>query len=90
VLRLYVTADTVAVAAHSMDELWVQPQLCHDLHFLDAVLLWVLFKVQVVEQTYSLPELLFVPIAQLFRKITHDRLHSNGVLNVKGLLVVLL
>ena len=88
--RLYITAEPVSVTAHGMNQPGIQSQLLHNRHFLDAVLFRILFKIQVVQQTHSLPERFFVPVTQFFGKVAHDCFNGQCMLNMKRLFIVLL
>lgn len=63
--RLDVHRQPVAVAAHRVDEVLVRAALSQQLRRLDAVLVGVLLKVDVVEQAHVAPEIHVLAVAQL-------------------------
>ena len=87
-LRGHIHRDGVAVADHRVDQPLLQAPLPHDLLLLDAVLLRVPLKIQVVQQANQPPEIGFLAVAQLLGKVAHDALHDLGVLQMKGVLIV--
>ena len=64
--------------------------LCQQLRCLFAMLLWIHFKVHVVEQSTQAPEIYRIAITQFLGKPAHDTLYGQTMENVKGFLVVFL
>ena len=87
--RLDVHRDAIAVAAHRVDEVVVRAALFQQLRCLDAVLVGVLLKVDVVEQTHVAPEIHVLAVAQLLGVPTHDPFHRQRVLEMEMILIVL-
>ena len=73
--RLYIAAQAIAMAAHGVDELLTAAGLLQQLRGLDAVLLWPLLEINVVQQADNAPELRV--ITALLRKTAHDALNRQ-------------
>ena len=67
-----VEVQAVAVARGGADQALVKTVLAHDLLRLDAVLVGVKFKVEIVQKPDDLPEIRFLAVAELFCVPTHD------------------
>jgi hypothetical protein len=67
----------------------VNTVLSHDLLGLDAMLLRILFKVQIVKQSDYSPELFLIAITKFPCKIPHGSLYDLCMLQMKLILVVL-
>ena len=77
------------MAAYGADEIIAAARLPQQLRGLLTVLLRPLLKVDIVQQAHGGPEVRLVAIAQLLSIPAHDALHRQGMLDVKGLVVVL-
>ena len=89
-LRLDVAALSIGVAGGRVDDFRFQPCLLHQLLTFDAVLLRILFKVQIVQQPDDSPEVLLLAVAKLSGKTAHHLFHRPAVAQVEGILIVLL
>ena len=78
------------MAGCGVDDGLIDAPFPHDLLGFDAVLVGILFKVQVVEQAHDGPEVLLLPIAQLLGEPAHHVRDGIGVFQVKFPLIVLL
>ena len=70
-----------------MDEALIQTALAHDLLRADAVLIGVLLKVQIMQQTDNAPKVHLVAIAELLREIAHDALDRSGMMQMKRVVI---
>ena len=68
------------MARGGADEALVKPRFAHELLRLDAVLVGIHLKVEVVQKPDDLPEIRFVAIAERFCVPAHDVGHGIGVL----------
>ena len=87
-LRRDIHRDAVAVAADGVDQPLVRAVFPQDFLAADAVLIGILFKIQVVEKARQAPEILLLPVTELTGEIAQHPLHRPGVLQMKGLPVV--
>ena len=88
-LRLDVHRDAVAVAGRGMDQPLVEIPLAHDLLRLDAVLIGIALKIQIMQQADDAPEIHLVAVAELLREIAHDALDRAGMMQMERILVIL-
>ena len=75
-----IEVQAVAMARGGADEALVKTVFPHDLLRLDAVLIGIHLKVEVVEKTDDLPEIRFIAVAELFRVPAHHVGDGVGVL----------
>ena len=87
-LRLDVHRDAVAMAGRGVDQPLVEIALAHDLLRLDAVLVGITLKVQVMQQADNAPEIHLVPIAELLREVAHDALDRAGMVQMERVLII--
>ena len=87
-LRGHIHRDGVAMADHGVDQPFLNAPLTQNLLLLDAVLLRILLKIQIMQQPHQAPELFLIAIAQLPGEIAHHALNNLGVLQMKGVLIV--
>ena len=87
-LRPDVHRDAVAVASSGVDQPLVEIPLAHDLLRLDAVLIGITLKVQIMQQADNAPEIHLVAVAELLREIAHDALNRAGVVQMERILVI--
>ena len=88
--RLHVAHQTVAVAAHRVNQVGIAARLFQQLRSLQAVLLRPHLKVDVVQQSGGGPEIRVLAEAQLVGVPAHHALHGQCVLDMERLVVVLL
>ena len=72
-----------------MDHVLADPSLSKKLGSLDAMLVGILFKIYVVEQTHDAPKIGIVSIAEIVCKPSHNTFDGQTMLNVESLAVVL-
>ena len=76
------------MAGGGADNIFIKTCLAHQLLRFYAVLSRILFKVQVVEQSYVGPKISLIAIAKLVGKVAHNTLYGQGVAQMKGLLII--
>lgn len=86
--RLDIYGKHITVAGYRVNETLVHAELPQQLLLFDAVLIWPLFKIQVMKNSNGLPEIRFAAIAKLLRKPTQNIAHNAAVLSMKFSLVV--
>ena len=72
-----------------MDQPLVEIPLAHDLLRLDAVLIGIALKIQIMQQADNAPEIHLVAVAELLREIAHNALDRAGMMQMKRILVIL-
>ena len=77
------------MAGRGVDQPLVEVALAHDLLRLDAVLIGIALKVQIMQQADNAPEIHFVPVTELLREIAHDTLDRAGMMQMERILVIL-
>ena len=87
-LRLHIRDKTISMAAHGMDELILRPCFPQKLRRLDAVLLRIHLKVNIVQQAGDSPKILLLPISLVLGKPTHHAFHGKGVKDVERFLII--
>jgi hypothetical protein len=88
VLRLHVNGEQIAVADDRMDKALVHAAFAQDLRLLRAVLVGILLKIQIVQDTDGLPEVRLIGIAKLGGKIPHHIAHDTRVQAVEFTLII--
>ena len=87
-LGRHVRHDAVSVADHRVDQPLARTLFRQNLPGLDAVFSGIPFVIHIVEKTHDAPKIRLVPVALLPGEIPHHRFYRIGVLQVKGLSIV--
>ena len=85
--RFDVYRNPITVAGRCMDQPFIQPPFPHDLLGFFAMLVRVLFKIQIVEQTHQAPEVFFFRISQCAGKMPHGPFHRQGMAQVERVFI---
>ena len=87
-LGRHIHRDAPAVAGSRVDQALVYALFPHDLLRFDAVLLRILFKIQIVQQAGIRPEVGFFLITKLPGHPAHHALHRHRVAQMERFLIV--
>ena len=87
-LGFYIDCDRIAVACRCVNDRFVKPLLAHKLLTFNAVLLGILLKVEIVQQTDNAPEICLVRIAKLLCEVFHNTGNYKSVLYMERIGVI--
>ena len=88
-LWFHITTHTISMGTNSVDHFSRSIDLSQQFRRFHAVLIGILLKVYIVEQSAQRPKICLISITLILGKEAHDPLHRQTVKNMKRLLVIL-